>query len=96
MAAALPSPTLLLVAWAAGGLFALAGALTYAELAAMYPRAGGVYVYLKEAFGTAAGFSLWLGDAARRALRRRGGRRGRIRGLPELLHPGGCPAATCC
>ena len=56
MAAALPSPTLLLVAWAAGGLFALAGALSYAELAAMYPRAGGVYVYLKEAFGSLPAF----------------------------------------
>ena len=56
MAAALPSPSLILVAWAAGGLFALAGALTYAELAAMYPRAGGVYVYLSETFGPLPAF----------------------------------------
>jgi APA family basic amino acid/polyamine antiporter len=56
MAAALPSPVLILVAWAAGGLFALAGALSYAELAAMYPRAGGVYVYLREAFGSLPAF----------------------------------------
>ncbi len=56
MAAALPSPTLILAAWLAGGLFALAGALTYAELATMYPRAGGVYVYLKEAFGELPAF----------------------------------------
>ena len=88
MAAALPSPTLLLVAWAAGGLFALFGALSYAELAAMYPRAGGVYVYLKEAFGSLPGVPLWVGDAADRALRRGRCRRGRIRRLPELLHPG--------
>ena len=56
MASVLPSPTLLLAAWGAGGLFALAGALTYAELGAMYPRAGGVYVYLKEAFGPLPAF----------------------------------------
>lgn len=56
MASALPSPTLLLLAWVCGGLFALAGALTYAELSAMFPRAGGVYVYLKEAFGPLPGF----------------------------------------
>jgi APA family basic amino acid/polyamine antiporter len=56
MAAALPSPTLLMVAWLAGGLFALAGALTYAEMGAMFPRAGGVYVYLAEAFGPLPAF----------------------------------------
>ena len=56
MATALPSPALILVAWAAGGLFALAGALTYAELATMYPRAGGVYVYLSETFGPLPAF----------------------------------------
>jgi APA family basic amino acid/polyamine antiporter len=56
MASALPSPTLLIVAWLTGGLFALAGALTYAELGAMFPRAGGVYVYLHEAFGALPAF----------------------------------------
>jgi APA family basic amino acid/polyamine antiporter len=56
MAAALPSPSLLLLAWLAGGLFALAGALTYAELGAMFPRAGGVYIYLHEAFGALPAF----------------------------------------
>jgi APA family basic amino acid/polyamine antiporter len=56
MAAALPSPSLLLLAWLAGGLFALAGALTYAELGAMFPRAGGVYIYLHEAFGELPAF----------------------------------------
>src|SRR5262245_24745825 len=56
MAKALPSPTLLMLAWVAGGLFALAGALTYAEMSAMYPRAGGVYVYLREAFGPLPAF----------------------------------------
>lgn len=56
MAATLPSPTLLLLAWASGGLVALMGGLTYAEMAAMYPRSGGVYVYLREAFGPALAF----------------------------------------
>lgn len=56
MAASLPSPTLLLLAWVVGGLLALAGALTYAELGAMFPRAGGVYVYLHEAFGALPAF----------------------------------------
>jgi APA family basic amino acid/polyamine antiporter len=56
MAASLPSPTLLMLAWLAGGLFALAGALTYAEMGSMFPRAGGVYVYLVEAFGPLPGF----------------------------------------
>src|ERR1051325_2387590 len=50
MAATLPSETLLLTAWAAGGLLALAGGLTYAELGSMFPKSGGVYVYLREAF----------------------------------------------
>ncbi len=56
MAAALPSATLLLVAWASGGALALAGGLTYAELGAMFPKSGGVYVYLREAFGPLIAF----------------------------------------
>ncbi|MEZ5319006.1 MAG: amino acid permease [Vicinamibacterales bacterium] len=56
MAATLPSPTLLIAAWIAGGVFALAGALTYAELGTMFPESGGVYVFLHEAFGPLAGF----------------------------------------
>jgi APA family basic amino acid/polyamine antiporter len=56
MAEALPSPTLLMLAWATGCLLALCGALTYAELGAMFPRAGGVYVFLHEAFGPLVGF----------------------------------------
>jgi APA family basic amino acid/polyamine antiporter len=56
MAKALPSPSLIMLAWVLGGLFALAGALTYGELGAMFPRAGGVYVYLHEAFGALPAF----------------------------------------
>jgi APA family basic amino acid/polyamine antiporter len=42
--------------WAVGALVALAGALTLAELAAMYPRPGGLYVYLREAYGPLPAF----------------------------------------
>ena len=44
------------LAWIAGGLVALAGALTFAELASMYPRSGGIYVYVREAFGRLPAF----------------------------------------
>jgi APA family basic amino acid/polyamine antiporter len=50
VAQALPSPGIFLAAWAAGGLLSLAGALANAELGAMYPHAGGDYVYLRGCF----------------------------------------------
>ena len=56
IAAGLPSPGLLLAVWMAGGLVTLCGALSFAELGAMYPRAGGQYVYLREAYGPGAAF----------------------------------------
>jgi APA family basic amino acid/polyamine antiporter len=56
MAAALPSPTLLLLAWISGGVVALTGGLTYAELGGMFPKSGGVYIYLREAFGPLVAF----------------------------------------
>ena len=56
IAAVLPSPTLILLAWLAGGVVALTGGLTYAEMGAMFPRSGGVYVYLREAFGPMLAF----------------------------------------
>ena len=56
MIAELPSTSLLLAAWVAGGLLAMAGGLTYAEMGAMYPRSGGLYVFLSEAYGPATGF----------------------------------------
>jgi APA family basic amino acid/polyamine antiporter len=56
MAASLPSATWLLGAWASGGVFAIAGALAYAEMSAMFPRSGGVYVFLREAFGPLPAF----------------------------------------
>lgn len=56
MARYLPSPGLILSAWLAGGLLVLAGALTYAELGAAFPEAGGQYVYIREAYGPLPGF----------------------------------------
>ena len=57
----LPVSELILAAWLVGGLLSLAGALANAELGAMYPRAGGDYVYLREAFHPVAGFLVgWL------------------------------------
>jgi APA family basic amino acid/polyamine antiporter len=61
VAASVPSIGLFLAAWALGGLLSLAGALANAELGAMYPHAGGDYVYLREAYHPAAGFVVgWL------------------------------------
>ncbi len=56
MSESLPSPALLLMAWILGGLHALAGGLTYAELGAAMPRAGGQYIFLREAFGRLPAF----------------------------------------
>jgi basic amino acid/polyamine antiporter, APA family len=56
IAGALPAPWLILLAWLIGGLMALAGALTYAELGAALPQAGGHYVYLRKAYGPLIGF----------------------------------------
>jgi len=57
----LPHPGLFLAAWLTGGLLSLAGALANAELGAMYPHAGGDYVYLREAYHPLAGFLVgWL------------------------------------
>ncbi|MCJ7582178.1 MAG: amino acid permease [Candidatus Aminicenantes bacterium] len=56
MAKAIPSTGLILLAWVVGGLLTLAGALTYAELGAAMPEAGGQYVYLREAYGPMAAF----------------------------------------
>jgi len=57
----LPSPGLILAVWVVGGVLSLAGALANAELGAMYPHAGGDYVYLREAYHPIAGFMAgWL------------------------------------
>jgi APA family basic amino acid/polyamine antiporter len=56
MAKVLPHPGLILLVWLMGGLLTLAGALTYGELGAMFPRAGGLYHYVREAYGPLWGF----------------------------------------
>jgi APA family basic amino acid/polyamine antiporter len=56
VAAMVPRPDLFLSTWIAGGLLAFAGAMAYAELAALRPRAGGEYVYLHAAYGRFAAF----------------------------------------
>ena len=56
VARALPAGGWVLGVWILGGVVALAGALTYAEVGAMMPRAGGPYVYIREAFGPLPAF----------------------------------------
>jgi APA family basic amino acid/polyamine antiporter len=56
VAGILPNPAAMLGVWALGGALAVAGALSYAELAARRPLAGGEYVYLRESFGGLAAF----------------------------------------
>lgn len=56
IAKALPHPGLILAVWLLGGLLTITGALTYAEMGAMFPRAGGQYHFLKEAYGPLPGF----------------------------------------
>ena len=56
MARFIGSPGWLLIAWALTGFLTVTGALSYGELASMMPRAGGQYVYLREAFSPLWGF----------------------------------------
>src|SRR5205807_5822303 len=50
------TPEMVFVVWVFGGLLSLAGALSYAELAAALPEAGGEYAYLREAYGPMWGY----------------------------------------
>jgi len=52
----LPSPGMILIIFLVGGLITLSGALSFAELGAMFPSAGGQYIYIREAYGSWAGF----------------------------------------
>src|SRR5207245_9280859 len=62
MMQAVGSPKLVYLAWVVGGLLSFAGALTYAELGAMKPRAGGEYVYVRDGYGPLGGGLLgWTG-----------------------------------
>src|SRR5205823_9472606 len=53
-----PYSGLVLLVWVAAGLLVLLGALAYAEVSVLLPRAGGNYVFLRESYGRLAGF-LW-------------------------------------
>ncbi len=68
VAAQLGNSWLILTVWIAGGVYAVLGAVSIAELAAMLPQAGGFYVYAKRAFGSATGFTVgwadWLSNCA--------------------------------
>jgi APA family basic amino acid/polyamine antiporter len=56
IANSLHTPIYILIIWLVGGLLILCGALTFAELGALMPQAGGVYVYLSEGYGKLFGF----------------------------------------
>jgi len=56
IATRLPGPLALVSVWVAGGLIALCGALTLAELAAAFPQTGGIYVYIRNSFGRLPAF----------------------------------------
>ena len=61
VAKAFNEPWQVLLAWVAGGVLALAGALSFGELGTMYPEAGGIYVFIREAFGKPWAFiSGWI------------------------------------
>ena len=68
VAAALGDPTLIMLMWFVGGLYALMGAVAVAELAAMIPETGGFRVYARRAFGEGVGFAVgwvdWLSNVA--------------------------------
>src|SRR5271154_7382021 len=58
----------IMLVWAAGGCYALLGAISIAELGTAMPQAGGFYIYSKRAFGAPAGFAVgwadWLNNCA--------------------------------
>src|SRR5271165_557890 len=56
IAGLVPNPMAMLALWLVGGALALAGAISYARLANLWPTAGGEYVYLSKTYGPAAGF----------------------------------------
>jgi APA family basic amino acid/polyamine antiporter len=62
IATQLPTPTLFIGIWIVGGLYALLGAVSIAELGAMLPRSGGFYVFAHRALGNYAGFIVGWSD----------------------------------
>ncbi len=82
------SPALLIAAWLVTGFMTVVAALSYGELAAMMPKAGGQYVYLREALGPFVGLPLRLdalpGNSVRHHCRRRRGLRQVSRSIPSF------------
>ncbi len=68
IAGRLGSPSLIVLVWVIGGIYALLGAISLAELGAALPQAGGFYVYSKRAFGAGPGFVMgwadWMSNCA--------------------------------
>lgn len=67
MANTVGSEAVVMAAWIVAGILSLTGALTYGELGSLFPKAGGEYVYLKEAYGNTVGFlfgwmRFWIGS----------------------------------
>jgi len=56
VARSLPIPQFIILAWIAGGLFSIIGALCYAELSSSFPETGGDYIYLKKSYGLLIAF----------------------------------------
>src|SRR5512135_769953 len=56
IASAVPAPLLMLAVWVVGGLLSFFGAVAFAELGAAMPEAGGIYVFLREAYGPLISF----------------------------------------
>src|SRR5512143_2009666 len=56
IALAVPAPVLMMAVWVIGGLFSFFGAVAFAELGAALPEAGGIYVFLREAYGPLLSF----------------------------------------
>ena len=58
----LPGPLPMMIVWVAGGIFALCGALTMAEVASALPMTGGIYVFCRDGWGRLAGFLFGWGQ----------------------------------
>jgi len=56
IAASVPAPVLMMAVWVVGGMFSFFGAVAFAELGAAMPEAGGIYVFLREAYGPLLSF----------------------------------------
>src|SRR4030095_11861250 len=73
------TPKMVLFVYVIAGLLSLAGALSYAELAAMMPKAGGEYVFMRAAYGRPWGIVVWVDVVLYRQSRLTSGARGAVR-----------------